>query len=212
MKIKKIGHCCLVIEENGKKVMTDPGSWTVEEQKNELNIDIVLITHEHGDHIHIDSFIEIIKNNPNVLIVTNEGVGKLLDGFGIKYEILENKSPKELLGLEFEAHDCKHEEIFQDYGQVFNTAFFVDKILFYPGDSFYNPQKTIEILALPVAGSWNRVKDAIKYALEIKPQKCFPVHDGMLSFFGASHEVLNFALSVFNIDFRSFEDKKEEEF
>jgi hypothetical protein len=28
MKIKKLGHCCLVIEENGVKVMTDPGSFS----------------------------------------------------------------------------------------------------------------------------------------------------------------------------------------
>ncbi len=212
MKIKKIGHCCLVIETKGKRIMADPGFFTTKEQEKERNLDLILITHEHADHLSVDSVKKILAENPKAVIITNRGVGKLLDGAGIKYEILQDKTPKDFSGVEIEAYDCKHEEIFQDYGQVFNTAFFVDKILFYPGDSFYNPQKTIEILALPVAGSWNRVKDAIKYALEIKPQKCFPVHDGMLSFFGASHEVLNFALSVFNIDFRSFEDKKEEEF
>ncbi len=212
MKIKKIGHCCLVIEENGKKVMTDPGSWTVEEQKNELNIDIVLITHEHGDHIHIDSLKEIIKNNPNVLIVTNEGVGKLLDGFGIKYEILENKSPKELLGLEFEAHDCKHEEIFEELGQVQNTAYFINKRLFYPGDAFYNPQKPVEILALPVAGPWANVKGAVNYVLEIKPKIFFPVHDGMLISFGANHSMIALALENSDIGFKNFENTKEEEF
>jgi L-ascorbate metabolism protein UlaG (beta-lactamase superfamily) len=35
MKIKKIGHCCLVIETNGKRIMTDPGSFTIEEQGKE---------------------------------------------------------------------------------------------------------------------------------------------------------------------------------
>ena len=33
MKVKKLGHCCLIIEENGKKIMTDPGSWTIDEHK-----------------------------------------------------------------------------------------------------------------------------------------------------------------------------------
>ena len=155
---------------------------------------------------------KILAKNPKALIITNQGVGKLLKEAGIKYQILPDKTPKDFSGVEIEAHDCKHEEIFQDYGQVINTAFFIDKMLFFPGDSFYNPGKDVEILALAVAGSWNRVRDSIQYAIEIKPQKCFPVHDGMLSFFGASHDVLNFALSVFNIDFRSFEDKKEEEF
>jgi len=212
MKIKKIGHCCLVIETKGKRIMTDPGFFTVKEQEKESNIDLILITHEHADHLSIDSLKKILVKNPKAVIITNNGVGKILKDAGIKYEVLKNKTAKDFSGVEIETHDCKHEEIFQDYGQVFNTAFFVDKTLFYPGDSFYNPGKIVEILVLPVAGSWTRIKDAIKYTLEIKPQKCFPVHDGLLNFLGASHEVLNFALSVFNIDFRSFEDKKEEEF
>ncbi len=28
MKIKKIGHCCLIIETKGVRIMTDPGTFT----------------------------------------------------------------------------------------------------------------------------------------------------------------------------------------
>ena len=28
MKIKKIGHCCLIIETKGIRIMTDPGTFT----------------------------------------------------------------------------------------------------------------------------------------------------------------------------------------
>ena len=100
MKIKKLGHCCLIIEENGKRIMTDPGSYTIEEQKKEKNIDLIIISHEHGDHLHIESLQEVIKNNPNVKIITNAGVGKLLDEVGIGYEILEDKKLTEVAGVE----------------------------------------------------------------------------------------------------------------
>ncbi|MBY9021963.1 MAG: MBL fold metallo-hydrolase, partial [Candidatus Lokiarchaeota archaeon] len=70
------------------------------------NIDLVIITHEHGDHIHIESLKEVVKNNPNAKIITNAGVGKLLDEVGIKYEVLENKIATEVLGVELEAHNC----------------------------------------------------------------------------------------------------------
>ncbi len=212
MKIKKLGHCCLVIEENGKKIMTDPGSWTIEEQIKEKNIDIIIITHEHFDHIHIDSLKLIIKDSPNVKIITNEGVGKLLDKENIKYEILEYKTPKDFLGVEIEAYDCKHEEIYKEIGQVQNTGFFIGSRLFYPGDSFYNPQKPVEILALPMAGPWANIKNSIKYALEIKPKICFPVHDGMLKSFGASHKIPTIVLEKENISFKNFENNQEEEF
>ena len=110
--------------------MTDPGSWTTDEQIKERNIDLILITHEHGDHIHIESLKKILVNNPSVKIITNIGVGKLLDGVGIKYEVLEDKKVTEILGVKIEAHDCKHEEIFEEIWQVQNTAFFIIRVLF----------------------------------------------------------------------------------
>lgn len=212
MKIKKLGHCCLAIETNGKKIMTDPGSYTIEEQVKEKDIDLILITHEHGDHLHLESLKKVLVNNPNIRIITNEGVGKLLREAGIKYETLKNKIPQEILGMEFEAHDCKHEEIFEDFGQVQNTAFFINKRLFYPGDSFYNPGKSVEILALPVAGPWMAIRNAMAYALEIKPKICFPVHDGMLNSFGSNHKVPEIFLTKTGMFFKNFEENKEEEF
>ncbi len=213
MKIKKLGHCCLVVEINGKKIMIDPGSSTIEEHEKERDIDLILITHQHSDHFNVESLKKILANNPKAVIVTNDGVGKKLIEAGIKYEVLKDKTPKDFFGVEIEAYDCKHEEIFQDFGQVLNTAFLIDKRLFYPGDSFFNPGKPIDILALPVAGSWNTIKSAIKYALEINPKFCFPVHDEDLKSFGASHELPEIYLtSIGNIVFKNFEKNNEEEF
>lgn len=213
MKIKKLGHCCLVIETNGKRIMTDPGSYTISDQEKEKNIDIVLITHEHPDHLHIDSLKKVLVNNPTAIVITNTAVGKLLLEVQINFEILEDKSFREINGVEFEAHDCRHEEIFEEFGQVQNTGFFIDKRLFYPGDAFHNPNKSVEILALPVAGPWARVRDAMKYVLEIKPKFAFPVHDGMLDpDFGSCHRVPSIVLPKFGIIFKNFEENKEEEF
>jgi L-ascorbate metabolism protein UlaG (beta-lactamase superfamily) len=211
MKVKKIGHCCLIIEENGKRVMTDPGSFTIEGQTKENNIDFILITHEHGDHIHVDSLKIVLNNNPQAKVITNTGVGKLLAEAGIEYEILEGTNSKNFSGLTIEAHDCKHEEIFKELGQVQNTGYFIGPRLFYPGDSLYNPPKPVEILALPVAGPWTRVRDFMNYVLEVKPKVCFPVHDGMLANPAASYWALNLLLPKENIKFAPLAEQKEEE-
>ncbi|MEI8174351.1 MAG: MBL fold metallo-hydrolase [bacterium] len=214
MKIKKLGHCCLIVEVNGKRIMTDPGSFTIGEQAKETNIDLILITHEHGDHLHIDSLKKVLVNNTNAVIITNAGVGKLLDEVGIKYEVLINKVSKDFFGVEIEACDYKHEEIFKSFKLVQNTGYFINRKLFYPGDSFQNPLKTVEILALPVAGPWVSIKDAINFALEIKPKICFPVHDGMIKKdkTGSMYGVSNLILSENNIKFKILEDGQEEEF
>lgn len=214
MKIKKIGHCCLAIEVNGKKIITDPGSYTVSAQEKEKNIDIIIISHEHGDHLHVKSLKKVLQNNPDAKIITNQGVGQILDEKNISYQVLEDKKATNISEILLEAHDCKHAEIFEEIGQVQNTGYFIGERLFYPGDAFYNPGKPVEILALPVAGPWSKVRDSMDYVLEIKPKACFPVHDGMLEpgNFGGTHKVPAKILPTHGILFKSFEENNEEEF
>ncbi len=213
MQIKKIGHCCLLIKTNNITILTDPGNFSTD-QNLVTGIDLVLITHEHTDHLHIGSLQEIIKNNPTVQVVTNSSVGKKLDEMNIAYTILEGKNTTEILNTLIEAFDSKHEEIFEDLGQVQNTGYFIDNKLFYPGDSYANPHKEIDTLALPVAGPWCKISDAIRYALEIKPKKAFPVHDGQLQGdkIGGSHKMPEKVLNENGIEFIIMNAGDEKEF
>ena len=214
MKIKKIGHCCLVIEINRVRILTDPGAFTSDKHKDIKNIDFIFITHEHGDHLHTGSLKEIIDNNPNLKIITNSSVGKILESQNIKYEILENKNSRDFNGINVEAFDAKHEEIFEDFGQVQNTGYFFDNKLFYPGDAYAKIGKEVDILAMPVAGPWCKISDAIRYALEVKPNKVFPVHDGMLQKdrIGGAHKVPEKILNENGIKFIVINNGDEREF
>ena len=66
MNVTKLDHCCLLINHKGLRILTDPGHYTVDLQNRLKNIDIILITHEHQDHLHTESLHELIKNNPKV--------------------------------------------------------------------------------------------------------------------------------------------------
>lgn len=179
MKITKLGHCCLLIEHKDKRILTDPGAYSTT-QNDVMNIDLVLITHEHTDHLHVESLQEILKNNPQAKIITNTSVGKILSEKGISFDILEDGQNTSFESILLEAFGTKHEEIYKELGLVQNTGFFIDNKLFYPGDAFTNPQKPVEILALPIVAPWTTFKTAIEYALEISPKITFPVHDGMI--------------------------------
>jgi L-ascorbate metabolism protein UlaG (beta-lactamase superfamily) len=87
---------------------------------------------------------------------------------------------------------------------VLNTAYFFDDKLFYPGDAFLDPEREVEILALPVAGPWMKIREAIEYALKIKPKNVFPVHDGMLQAgkFGPVHVLTEKILMANGINFK----------
>jgi L-ascorbate metabolism protein UlaG (beta-lactamase superfamily) len=178
MKITKISHCCLLVEVAGKRILTDPGSFTVEQSPTE-DIDIVLITHEHADHLHIDSLKKVLKNNKDAVVVTNSAVGVLLTEAQVPFTVLEGESAEVLKDVEIRACDGKHEEIYEEVGQVQNTGYFVAGRFFYPGDSFTVPKREVEVLALPLGGPWCTVANAIRYALKVKPKHTFPVHDGI---------------------------------
>lgn len=212
MKIKKLGHCCLVIEIKGKRIMTDPshfdygGNSVLEE-----NLDLILITHEHADHLHIPTLKEILVKNPNVSIITNTSVGKLLEAENIIYTKVEDQESFEFEGINIFGFGDKHAEIYEDYGQVQNTGYMVDEFC-YPGDSLNLPNKKVDILALPVLGPWLLMKNAINYAKEINPRIVFPVHDAPLkSFAGFVYTIPQTFLNKVNIEFKKLEIGKDEE-
>jgi L-ascorbate metabolism protein UlaG (beta-lactamase superfamily) len=180
MKIKKIGHCCLVVEERGVRLLTDPGAYSTGQEK-ETDIAAVLITHEHSDHLHIESLKSILDTNPQAKVVTNSAVGKILAEQGVPFEKVEHGQRIIIGDLDIEGFGEKHAEIFEEFGMVQNTGYFIGDKLFYPGDAFTNPGKKIDVLALPVAGPWMKLSEAIIYARQISPKYVFPVHDGLLS-------------------------------
>jgi len=210
MKITKYGHCCLLIEVKGKRILTDPGSYS--EIPALSNIDIVLITHEHGDHLHVESLKKILKDNPKAKVITNTSVGNIIEKEGISFEVVADGDTHSSLGILIEGLGKKHEEIYKEIGQVENTGYFIENKLFYPGDAFYNPKKPVEILAVPVVGPWMKISQAIEYALEIKPRVCFPVHDGILKHPVLVQRAPSIVLPQNGIEFRVLEYGKETQF
>jgi len=79
--------------------------------------------------------------------------------------------------------------------------------LFYPGDSFTDLGKSVDVLALPIAGPWLKISESIDYALKLKPKIVFPVHDAIRSPF--QHIVPEKILSKNGIEFVKLEEGGE---
>jgi L-ascorbate metabolism protein UlaG (beta-lactamase superfamily) len=79
MKITKYPQSCLLIEQNGKRILIDPGSLVTRKYsaKDLLPIDAILITHEHSDHADptlINELLDLTK----VPVVGNQSTAKEL--------------------------------------------------------------------------------------------------------------------------------------
>lgn len=179
MKITKLGHCCLLIEDRGKVIMTDPGAWT-EAQNEVTGVDFVLITHEHPDHFHVDSLKKVLANNPQAVVVTNSRVKELLAEHAIAAIVIEHEEHKDFAGISITGFGAQHAIIYSALPRVMNTGYLIQNKFFYPGDAFTLLGVPVEIAAMPMIGPWMKLAEAIDWAKELKPRVCIPVHDGML--------------------------------
>jgi L-ascorbate metabolism protein UlaG (beta-lactamase superfamily) len=196
---------------NGKKIMTDPGVFSTE-QENETGIDMVLITHEHQDHIHMESLKKVLQNNPNTMVVTNSAVKELLDVENIPCVVHEEGSLEN--GIKLFAKTCPHADIYDGIGPVQNTGYMIENRLFYPGDAFLDPGLPVEILALPVSAPWCKIREVLEYGIKIKPKHAFPVHDAIINktALGIFHGMTGRILAENGVDFKPLTEGQSLEF
>lgn len=176
MKVTKYAHACLLVEEGDAKLLIDPGVYN--ETPSVEGLDVVLITHEHADHCDIEQLKEVLSKNPDAVVVTHPGVGKVLEEAGITYQAIADGEEITIEGVSIKSSGTDHAVVYQVM-PCQNTGFLIAGRLFIPGDSFHIPTEPVEILALPTGGPWMKVSEAIDFAKAVNPKVAFPIHDAM---------------------------------
>ena len=172
MKISKYIHSCLLIEDQGKTILVDPGKYTYREHALNLKeidkLDFLLITHKHGDHMSIPFIKEIIHTFPTVTLISNKNVKETLREENIAVATEGNAYIK--------LETLKHESSF-DKGTPENTIFTLFERFIHPGDNI-EYKNLAEIMALPVdCGMWGKVTVAVERLANLQPKYILPIHD-----------------------------------
>lgn len=205
----------MLIEERGVRLLTDPGAFTAEKNVALTGIDAVLFTHEHADHFHLESLRTILKNNPKARIICNPSVADLLVKESISHEVVGDDHTTDVNGVQINGHGTKHAEIHSSLPAMQNTGYFIAGRLWYPGDALdVDPGVKIDIMALPVAGPWMKLSEALEYAIKLQPKSTFPVHDMLLSDLGQGvhQRIVASVLETRGVRFFPIELDKEYEF
>jgi L-ascorbate metabolism protein UlaG (beta-lactamase superfamily) len=175
MKITKFVHACLLVEMPepvNRTVIFDPGTYSEEAlgaHKLEY-LDDIVITHVHQDHVSVPLVKQLVGQFPDVRITAPTEVVEMLGAEGIK------ASDQASAGIAF--FDSPHEVIrpFFDSEPPQEIGVHYLDMLSHPGDS-HSFKETKAILALPVQAPWGSTVNAVKLALELKPQHVLPIHD-----------------------------------
>lgn len=173
MKITKYNHSCLLVEENGKVVLIDPGNYSVEvlPVNNLQQLDYILITHDHQDHFDKELVLSLAKKFPQVKIISTQSVVDQLAADGISATTQGDEN--------IAVQPVPHEKVWGFPKMCDNIMVTVFGRLSHPGDS-HTFTTNSEILALPVAAPWGSTTRAVEIAEELKPKIIIPIHDAML--------------------------------
>ena len=197
MKITKYIHSCLLIEKGSDRILFDPGLFTFAEglvkPSQFTDIQAIIITHKHPDHIDGESLKTIIKNNENATVFGNTDVVKMLAEKDIEAKVFESGELK-ISSFTIEALDAKHESILADELPQ-NTAYIVDEKILNPGDSYDQKlfqRKETPILCLPTMAPWATEKGTFDFALNMSPKFIIPIHDGYSKDFFLESRYQNF--------------------
>lgn len=178
MKISKFGHACLLIEEAGVKILIDPGAFSKGFEAIE-DVNVVLVTHQHPDHITPDALARVREVNPDVQVYADAGTAKELHDEDIK--VVHAGDVFEVAGVSVAVHGSDHAVLHPDMPIVENVGFMIAGRLFVPGDAFTVPDVPVELLALPIGAPWSKISEIIDYMIAVKPKIAFPVHDAVLA-------------------------------
>lgn len=181
MKVTKQGHACLIFEEQGKKLVLDPGFYT-ETQDSLTDVVAIVITHAHDDHCYEEQLDRILKSNPEAMVYCPPDVATRLANY--KTTVMYHGDHFKVEPFTIEAFGDLHAVIHQSIPVIQNRGVLINDKLYYPGDSFTLPDRKIELLAVPTSAPWLKVGEVMDFVEAIDHNQSMPTHNALLSDFG----------------------------
>ncbi len=184
MRLTKFEHAALLLEQSGKKLFVDPGSFTTP-ITDAANTVAVVITHEHPDHWTPDQLRRILEASPDAVVFGPEGVVRAASDFAVTR--VDPGDSVEVGPYSLRFFGGRHAVIHSSIPVIDNVGVLVNDTLYYPGDSWAVPEEVeVDTLAVPAGAPWMKIAEAMDYVLEVKPKRAFGTHEMVLSVAGKS--------------------------
>ena len=200
MKITWLGQAGLMFETENKIILVDPylsdnvknfepknyRRVPVDERFLKINPDVIIITHNHLDHLDKETLKYYLTEDAHCLVLAPNGSWQELRKFGgnSNYVLFNNGTTWTEGKLTFTAVKAEHSDPYA-IGVIINAE---GKNYYVTGDTLYNeqvfeslPDIEIEAVFLPVNGVGNNMnmKDAARFARRVNAKYTVPVHFGM---------------------------------
>jgi L-ascorbate metabolism protein UlaG (beta-lactamase superfamily) len=176
--IRRLADSCLLVTTDAGTTLFDPGFLSfdadVVDPATIGDVQRVLITHEHGDHVQPEFVRWLLDRGTDVSVCANQAVADLLAA----HDIPVDTSDPEGVTSEDVAH-----EVIPTGAAPPNRSFTIEGLFTHPGDS-YQPTRSAPVLALPLMAPWGSTTASVEFARRLSPRQIVPIHDFYLSEMG----------------------------
>lgn len=199
MEIQKFSHACIRLSHQGRALVLDPGNFSPVQQAM-ADVEAVLITHEHADHLDIPAVLAVLGAHRQItvyapgvvadqlreaIVASEDAAVKGIETQRIKtVEVGEHFS---VAGMEISTHGGAHAIIHSSLPRVANIGYFINENLYHPGDSYQVPEGiSIKTLLVPLHAPWAKIGETLDFVTSVGAAQNFPIHDGLLNERGLS--------------------------
>lgn len=184
LTITFIGHATLMMQFDGKTIAIDPVGNYADFSKLP-KADLILVTHEHGDHLDVDAIKTLLKPGTQV-VLTAKCAEKYADG-----KIMKNEETGTFAGIQVDAVPAYNIQNVRGPGNPYHpkgsgngyVLHFGDKKVYVAGDTENIPEmadlKNIDIAFLPMNLPFTMTPEMVVEAVKLfHPKILYPYHFG----------------------------------
>lgn len=186
MRITRLGHAALLIETPSTRLLMDPGAFSLDDAFTLRDLDAVVVTHQHPDHLHPARAGEVVTGSPQALFLADPETARQQ---GEPWRAHRDGDVTQVGDLTLTGVGERHAPILPALPIVANVGVLVEGPsadggrvrLFHPGDSYASTPADVDVLALPLSAPWARIGDTVDFLTTVAPRAILPIHDATIS-------------------------------
>lgn len=188
MKLTKFTHSCIRLEDQGQVLVLDPGSFSETDQAL-AGADIVLVTHEHADHLDTPAVLKALQADNELRLFAPKSVVAALHDEAAGDESLAARiievlpeTHLEVPGFSIRTFGGQHALIHPHIPVVANVGYLINDDVYHPGDSFIVPHGVeVKTVLVPVHAPWSKIGEVIDFVIAVRAPRAFQIHDALLT-------------------------------